>query len=759
MKSVLKTNALIKDALFSAIPSINEDHLANMKGDLLIHALPAKGETAAWTEESTSVPFHGVVFGLKVQAFCDQEHVRIAKAKQLRKMVTTRKLVSLCRKQELELKRLASLGQRPSDFHLISVAQSAADNFISRLANDWYQSNTKGLVPVLLPDLFKSSGLDEIRVLSSIAKGTFLHGEMSWALAQEIVLNEVGIQLTKEQVRGACDFLVYTKLLTKSLQFGGSYFNGKEVVGKSARHMLSAFGHKILARSHRELPKKTVTFEPELKTLDSAVKLLGSTKEGHNDSRTKWSQASSTCSESALEALNKLASVGFVLPSYAARMLAHSHMQDGAQKEKESLEDFQIRSMAGGNQKSRLEATILELLGRTFFMPNKFDWRGRINRDCGEFDPTSLKWLRDALQFAEAKEVCQRSIDIQKGLLRAKMLKDKVKHTQDEYQAIGAEWPVNDKRLPLDTKGKVYSPALSLFLNPERAICFIDFSQQGYQIQSLSFGDKEVAKFTNLIGEDINDFYGEVAGELGLKSRDYAKIIMLPYIYGAGVKAILNDYRDEFPEEVVTEDMMKGWITKFESFSPSVKVLRTWIRTRFAQVGNLREHSEANDAAIALKTPDEISWKVPDEFKVSYKTMEVVNLDVTGEHHANKDFRIKLRSTTRRCFGSMVTGVAPNLTHSLDSWVLREVVRRCDFDVITIHDSFGCHSCNVDAMRQIIIEVMQQLARAAVMNNILAAMVVTPEYEDEWDTVDAVTVGAVRAPLDWTTVTNPNMVI
>lgn len=759
MKSVLKTNALIKDALFSAAISVDEDHLAMMKGEVLIHVLPAKGQTAAWTEESTAVPFHGNVFGLKVQAFCDQALVASAKAKQLRKMIQVRKLVSLCRKQELELKRLASIGQRPSDFHLISVAQSAADNFISKLANDWYQSNTKGLVPVLLPDLFKSSGLDEIRVLSSIAKGAFLHGEMSWALAQEIVQNEVGLTLTKEQVRGACDYLVYTKLLTKSLQFGGSYFNGKEIVGKSARHMLSAFGHKILARSHRELPKKTVVFEPQLKTIDNAVKLLGSTKEGHNESRTKWSQASSTCSESALEALNKLASVGFILPSYAVRMLAHSHVADGIQKEGETLEDFQTRSMAGGNQKARLEATILELLGKKFFMPNKFDWRGRINRDCGEFDPTSLKWLRDALQFSEAQAVDQRQIDIQKGLLRAKMTRDKVKHTQDEYETLGREWPINEKGLPLDLKGKVYSPALSLFLNPERAICFIDFSQQGYQIQSLSFGDEVVAKFTNLIGTDINDFYGEVAVKLGLKSRDYAKIIMLPYIYGAGTKAILRDYREEFPEEVVTEDMMKTWITKFESQFPSVKVLRTWIRTRFSVVGNLRDFSEANDAMIASKTPDEISWKVPDDFKVSYKTLEVVNLDVTGEHHVNKDFRIKLRSTTRRCFGSMVTGIAPNLTHSLDSWVLREVVRRCDFDVITIHDSFGCHSCNVDKLRRTIIEVMQQLARDAVMNHILAEMVVSPESEDEWDTIDAIKVGAVRAPLDWTIVTNPNMVI
>jgi len=48
--------------------------------------------------------------------------------------------------------------------------------------------------------------------------------------------------------------------------------------------------------------------------------------------------------------------------------------------------------------------------------------------------------------------------------------------------------------------------------------------------------------------------------------------------------------------------------------------------------------------------------------------------------------------------------ISPNTIHNLDSLHLMLVIDECDFDIVTAHDSYGAHACDVKEMQKVIRE-------------------------------------------------------
>lgn len=55
------------------------------------------------------------------------------------------------------------------------------------------------------------------------------------------------------------------------------------------------------------------------------------------------------------------------------------------------------------------------------------------------------------------------------------------------------------------------------------------------------------------------------------------------------------------------------------------------------------------------------------------------------------------------------SGAAPNAVHSLDATHLIMVVNACDFETVTVHDSFGCHACDMQDLFRITREQLVEL--------------------------------------------------
>lgn len=60
-----------------------------------------------------------------------------------------------------------------------------------------------------------------------------------------------------------------------------------------------------------------------------------------------------------------------------------------------------------------------------------------------------------------------------------------------------------------------------------------------------------------------------------------------------------------------------------------------------------------------------------------------------------------------------------SIIHAVDAWIAREVIRRADFDIITIHDAFRCHMNNADRMQEIYTEVLAELNEMRLLEDIL----------------------------------------
>lgn len=49
------------------------------------------------------------------------------------------------------------------------------------------------------------------------------------------------------------------------------------------------------------------------------------------------------------------------------------------------------------------------------------------------------------------------------------------------------------------------------------------------------------------------------------------------------------------------------------------------------------------------------------------------------------------------------------MNNKVDSFICRELIRRCDFHIITIHDSFSCHPNNIDKLRIEYLTILKEI--------------------------------------------------
>jgi len=66
-----------------------------------------------------------------------------------------------------------------------------------------------------------------------------------------------------------------------------------------------------------------------------------------------------------------------------------------------------------------------------------------------------------------------------------------------------------------------------------------------------------------------------------------------------------------------------------------------------------------------------------------------------------------------------VSGISPNTIHNLDSLHLMLVIDKCDFDIVSAHDSYGAHACNVNKMQKVIREKFKLIIDSKPLEHIL----------------------------------------
>lgn len=218
-------------------------------------------------------------------------------------------------------------------------------------------------------------------------------------------------------------------------------------------------------------------------------------------------------------------------------------------------------------------------------------------------------------------------------------------------------------------------------------IAQFDATTSGVQIASALMKDRQGLKYSNLVGHRTRyDFYSLVANrilELVPKStlfkgmtpneiRKFVKPSIMTYYYNSQAN----------PKETFGEDT-----PELKAFYKTLKTLAKGA-DEFMELGN---RSWDNNLDVNY-------WELPDGHVSYCPVMETVKKRVSiDELKGQVTFMFNQQQASERRFRSLV----PNLVHSYDAWVLREVISKSKFDVAPIHDCFGIHPNDVDEVRRL----------------------------------------------------------
>lgn len=183
----------------------------------------------------------------------------------------------------------------------------------------------------------------------------------------------------------------------------------------------------------------------------------------------------------------------------------------------------------------------------------------------------------------------------------------------------------------------------------------LDATASGAQFLSILIGCEKSAAFCNVFDTgNREDFYTALYGALytrmenpGDISRTLVKDAMVPWFYGSEAK----------PEEVFGE-------------GEQLRVFKETMQEDAPGLNDLRE------ALIGLWNPDALvhEWVLPDNFHVKVKVMDD---HVETVHFLNRPEEVF--SKVNRTKDSGVSNAA-NVIHSIDGMVVREVLRRCNYN-------------------------------------------------------------------------------
>ncbi len=223
----------------------------------------------------------------------------------------------------------------------------------------------------------------------------------------------------------------------------------------------------------------------------------------------------------------------------------------------------------------------------------------------------------------------------------------------------------------------------------------IDASSSGAQMLSVLSGCMQTAKLCNLTSAPKNDLYQAVLDEMvslgcnGSYTRKQTKKSIMTSLYNSQAT----------PKKVFKSDVDIFW-KSMTTCCPGAM--------------------EAMDCINSCMDPSatERSWVMPDGHHVR------VPVRVSREeriHISSLGSRMTIQYKEKGANPEDLSLVA-NLTHSVDSFVLREVIRRADFPINPLHDAFFIHPNHVAATKALYREVMAEVASMNLLDNIASQL-------------------------------------
>lgn len=344
----------------------------------------------------------------------------------------------------------------------------------------------------------------------------------------------------------------------------------------------------------------------------------------------------------------------------------------------------------------------------------KFDKRGRVY-SCGyDINVQGDSYRKASLEFAKEEIVNESGmrwlkIDIANHYGLDKVLwEDRVNFVDVNDSILEALADKADEPL-------LYIQAVEAYRKAQRGlpigyIVRLDATASGPQIMNTLFRDIEGMKYLNVLGDDTRyDLYTLVAQTMYENTKD---------------SQIWRDLNDDFAKvrKIVKKPIMTSFYNSTskpkEIFGENTIELQEFYKAlkRYCE-GALAVQDTIN--ACWNNSKDVNIWTLPDGHTAYCPVSKVLESKI---EIPEKGMKITYTHTVQRANFAESRSLCPNLVHSLDGYICREIVKRLHskgIEVSPIHDSFGVHPNNCDELRRVYRELLAEIYEEDTLTNLL----------------------------------------
>ncbi len=124
-------------------------------------------------------------------------------------------------------------------------------------------------------------------------------------------------------------------------------------------------------------------------------------------------------------------------------------------------------------------------------------------------------------------------------------------------------------------------------------------------------------------------------------------------------------------------------------------------------------------------------WTLPDGHVSHVKVIEQVDTKIeVAELSCANTFAYRFYPNQPSKKG---TSLVANIVHSIDAYIVREIIRRCPFDVAHIHDAFTCHPNNMATVMNTYRTILSEIASSDLLADILSEITGTTVKLQKYD--------------------------
>lgn len=231
----------------------------------------------------------------------------------------------------------------------------------------------------------------------------------------------------------------------------------------------------------------------------------------------------------------------------------------------------------------------------------------------------------------------------------------------------------------------------------------LDATASGLQIMAILTGCRETARYCNLINTgQREDLYTHVVEYMNLH---------LPTEHHVTREEIKNPVMTHFynslagPAEVLNDEQLKAFYIAVDMMFPGAKDVMDTINAFWNS--NVTHHD----------------WTLPDGHRaiVPVTTKHDKRIEVDELNHFRFTFRHEKVGPSKKS-----TSLAPNIVHSIDGYIAREMVRRAPCDMITVHDAFFFPPQHFTAIKSLYRQILAEIADSDLFADILTEIAGQP---------------------------------